>query len=69
MGKNRVFEVGDIEVTVITSEGKRVKAKKGEYIVFDEYGKNPLIISRETYNKHREDVENGIYPISTSAIF
>ncbi len=60
----RVFEVGGIEVTVVNSQGKRVKAKKGEFIIFDKDGKNPVIVSKEVYEKVYKDLDNGIHSVS-----
>lgn len=53
----RVFEVGDVEVSVIV-DGKKKKAKKGEYIVFDSEGKNPQILSKEAFDRIYKEVNN-----------
>lgn len=43
----QAFEVGDFPVEVV-AEGKKVKAKKGEYIIFG-FTCGPLIVSKEVF--------------------
>lgn len=50
-GKISAYEVGNFPVEVVVAGGKKVRAQKGEYIVFGE-GLQTMIVSRETFEKH-----------------